>query len=387
MANVTQSLFGFTPQDIQAQRDAEMQKQALQFAKLSPMESARMGLFQGITQLGNAAASALGYEDPQVAQARARQGLLGGLDMNDPESLLKAAQSIQATDPEAALALVNQANDLTGVQTKNAQLKAAAQLEANLRAELAALPDNATPADYEAVVLKYGDPDKILTALTNRQNREADRLSRDERAKAEHALRIQLAQQAGADRRAIAAMNQAFMQQQEANRRADKQANKTLPASLQVKEDEDNAAIDTAQAAVEDISPILSTLKNGQLNLSGFNNIMFKAKAAIGSDDPEVLQYQALQRQLTRFINSTLQLNKGVQTEGDAQRAANELNAAFSANNSKAMTAALEEMVKVNKRAVTNRQNSINRRRKSQGVSPVSGGSILDAADAIINGN
>lgn len=393
MANVTQSLFGFTPQDIQAQRQAELDKRATAFAQLDPMQQAQAGFYRAGSMFGDVAASALGYEDPQVAQARARQGLLGGLDMNDPESLLQAAKSIQATDPEAALALVNQANDLTGVQTKNAQLKAAAQLEANLRAELAALPDNATPAEYEAVVLKYGDPDKILTALTNRQNREADRLSRDERAKAEHALRIQLAQQAGADRRAIAAMNQAFMQQQEANRRADKQANKALPASLQKAEDEDFAAIDTAQGVIEDITPIIGkltpnpTTKKPELDLSRFNNIKFQAQAFFGSDDPEVQNYQELERNLTRFVNESLRLNKGVQTEGDAQRAANEVQAAFSKGSTSSMRRALEELKKINQRAATNRQNSINRRRKSQGVSPVSGGSILDAADAIINGN
>lgn len=117
MANVTQSLFGFTPQDIQAQRQAELDKRATAFAQLDPMQQAQAGFYRAGSMFGDVAASALGYEDPQVAQARARQGLLGGLDMNDPESLLQAAKSIQATDPEAALALVNQANTLQGTQS------------------------------------------------------------------------------------------------------------------------------------------------------------------------------------------------------------------------------------------------------------------------------
>jgi hypothetical protein len=110
MANVTQSLFGFTPQDLQAQRDAEMQKQALQFAKLSPMESARVGLFQGVNQLGNAIGGALGYEDPEMAQARARQGLLGGMDINDPKALRDAAKS--TNDPQVQLFLADRALEI-----------------------------------------------------------------------------------------------------------------------------------------------------------------------------------------------------------------------------------------------------------------------------------
>jgi hypothetical protein len=116
MANVTQSLFGFTPQDIQSQRMAELDKRAASFASLDPMQQAQAGFYRAGSMFGDAAAGALGYEDPQVAQARQRQGLLGGLDLNDPESLLGAARSIQATDPMAAQALVAQATDLASKQ-------------------------------------------------------------------------------------------------------------------------------------------------------------------------------------------------------------------------------------------------------------------------------
>jgi hypothetical protein len=114
--SVTQSLFGITPQSIQNERDAALQQQALQYAQLDPFQSARMGLFQGASQLGTGIAGLMGYEDPEIAQARQRQGMLGGLDMNDPESLLGAAKSIQATDPMAAQALVTQANELASKQ-------------------------------------------------------------------------------------------------------------------------------------------------------------------------------------------------------------------------------------------------------------------------------
>ena len=109
MANVTQSLFGFTPQDIQAQRQAELDKRTAAFAQLTPMQQAQAGFYRAGSMFGDAAAGALGYEDPQVAQARARQGLLGGLDIGDPKALRTAAAN---ADPETANLLISRAMEL-----------------------------------------------------------------------------------------------------------------------------------------------------------------------------------------------------------------------------------------------------------------------------------
>jgi hypothetical protein len=104
--SVTQSLFGMTPQAIQAQRAAELQQQALRFAQLTPMQQAQMGLFQAGSQLGTGLAGLMGYEDPEIAQAKARQGLLSGLDASDPQALRAAARN---SDPETANLLITRA--------------------------------------------------------------------------------------------------------------------------------------------------------------------------------------------------------------------------------------------------------------------------------------
>jgi hypothetical protein len=130
--SVTQSLFGITPQSIQAQRDADMQQQALAFARLSPMESARMGLFQGVNQLGNAFGQLTGVEDPEIAQARQRQGMLGGLDVSDPNALRQAAKN---ADPQTASLLVTRAMEL---EKGSADIEAAQALTAQRNREVAA---------------------------------------------------------------------------------------------------------------------------------------------------------------------------------------------------------------------------------------------------------
>jgi hypothetical protein len=129
--SVTQSLFGITPESIMQERSAAANRQAMDFARLDPFEAARYGLFRGASQLGDVAASAMGYEDPEIARAKARQGMLSGVDLNNPESLLAKAQSLQATDPMAAQSLVAQANERQSTIT--AQQEAAAKREAEQR--------------------------------------------------------------------------------------------------------------------------------------------------------------------------------------------------------------------------------------------------------------
>lgn len=109
MANVTQSLFGFTPQEIQAQRDAELDKRTTAFAQLTPMQQAQAGFYRAGSMFGDAISSSLGYEDPEMAQARARQGLLGGLDIGDPNALRTAAAN---ADPQTANLLISRALEL-----------------------------------------------------------------------------------------------------------------------------------------------------------------------------------------------------------------------------------------------------------------------------------
>lgn len=107
MANVTQSLFGFTPQDIQAQRAAELDKRTAAFAQLTPMQQAQASFYRAGSMFGDAAAGALG--DPQMEQAQARQGLLGGLDIGDPQALRTAAAN---ADPQTANLLISRAVEL-----------------------------------------------------------------------------------------------------------------------------------------------------------------------------------------------------------------------------------------------------------------------------------
>jgi hypothetical protein len=401
--SVTQSLFGITPESIMQERSAAANRQALDFARLDPFEAARYGLFRGASQLGEGLTSAMGYEDPEIARAKARQGMLSGVDLNNPESLLAKAQSLQATDPMAAQSLVAQAQGLAQDQAvegraaeKAAMEKNAAMREEKYRQELAELPPDATDADVEKIARKYGKADELLKIAERRQAREIAAKEREERDLRDHRNRIEIAQMNNASKETIAAMNKQFLAQQALMRREDKAAEraaknsgKVLPARLQTAEDDDFSAIDTASSVVADIKPIIENLNTNQLNLNKLNQLKMNTQAFFGSKDPEVLRYQELERNLTRFVNESLRLNKGVQTEGDAQRAAAEYQAAFSKNSTEGMKKALQELEKINNRQIENRKKQVDRRRKAQGVEAYfekSDADVMSAADRILQG-
>jgi len=98
-----------TPQQYEQQRQAAMEAQALQMAKLSPMEQGQFGIALGAQQLGRAIGGALGGVDPQLQKITQRQQLLGMIDPTNPDSFAPAIQmALQTGDQEAAFLLRNE---------------------------------------------------------------------------------------------------------------------------------------------------------------------------------------------------------------------------------------------------------------------------------------
>ena len=98
-----------SPQQYEQQRQAAMEAQALQQARLSPMEQGQYGIALGAQQLGRAIGGALGGVDPQLQKITQRQQLLGMIDPSNPNSYAQAIQTaLQSGDQEAAFLLRNE---------------------------------------------------------------------------------------------------------------------------------------------------------------------------------------------------------------------------------------------------------------------------------------
>lgn len=291
-------------------------------------------------------------------------------------------------------------------QTREATAKAGqAEWEAsrykNFSEALSALPADATDDQILGVAVKYGDPKSVLTAVNSRADKEAARKQALEIKQADLAARAEQARQAAQDRLELAKMNNASREEiarimaesraeaariaaesrkEVADLKATLKGEKVLPASLQKAEDADYEAIDSVTNLNDTLKPVIANLggfgdtgEKATLNLGVMKNASMSLKNYLGKSTPESLAYSQLMETKTRIINDSLRLNKGTQTEGDAQRAANEVEAAWAKNDTEATRRALVRLYNINETASKNKQAQIARRRKSQGISAPEG--------------
>lgn len=207
--DIVQSLFGVTPDMYQRQQAALLDKQAMQFAGMDPMQQATYGIFRGANQLGGVLGRALGGEDPELARISLRQQVASQIDYNDPASIQRArTQLAQARDAAGLMqldAVVRQAQESGALvrqrgAAEKASLAQAAKLEldaaqeAKLRSELAALGPTATQEQITAVMSRYGSPDRVLATLQASADREAARIAREDEREKDRLAKIEAAQ-------------------------------------------------------------------------------------------------------------------------------------------------------------------------------------------------
>lgn len=144
-----------------------------------------------------------------------------------------------------------------------------------------------------------------------------------------------------------------------------KQGQKTLPAYAFKAEGED---LDTAMQAVNlsgQVDNQIKSLITNKVDFSPVNKARLATKSFTGSTDPDVLAYNEYNNFMTRLVNESLRLNKGVQTEGDAQRAFKELSSARSTAD---VIRSLEKIRDINAKAAALRNDLVQARRKSSGL-------------------
>lgn len=392
-----------SPEQYRAMQDQQTQREAIQYAGLNPFQRADVSLYTGGKQLGQAIGGLFGMEDPQLRKISMRQQMLTGaggaprINLNDPGSMLRAANLAQEQgDPEFAQYLIGAANDLAkNMADMRAKSATAAKTELSiaqeekLREELGNLGPTPTNEEVLAVVSKYGSPEKIMGVLQATQTAQANREARkeekqlmldqrtqelaDKAAQRErelelaHERRLEELRLRGADAKALQAQRSADKRELEAQRLADKKeardlaaANKPLPAGIQKAEDAD---YDAAQAAInlaKDADKYLTSIKSGNIKFGIKDKISIAARSALGSSDPDVVARNDFERFKTTLVNESLRLNKGTQTEGDAARAAKELQAAESAADA---GKAIQTLRDLNARRAGDYKTSIERRR------------------------
>jgi len=138
--------------------------------------------------------------------------------------------------------------------------------------------------------------------------------------------------------------------------------NVQLPAAIQKQEDEDYDRGQTAINIASDSNRYINSIRSGAIPFGAGSSTMASVRGALGSNDPSVINKKDFEAFKVRLVNESLRLNKGTQTDSDAKRAVDELQAANSATGA---AKAINTLMEINLRAANDAQNSIIRRRRN----------------------
>lgn len=435
-----------SPEDYQMRQQQAQQDRALQFAQLNPFEKASYGIYQGAGQLAGAGAQLFGLQDPQLQKISMRQQILTGgggmppVNLNDPQSMIRAAKDMFRFDPEFAQGLIVAANELNkniaDIQAKTAtaaKTQSEIDRENQYRQAIAALPPDATEADRLAVVSKFASADKSLTLLERAEEKKALRTAREQELadRAEqrrqelvdkaaersreleltHQRRLEELERRGADAKELQKQRAADKRESDAQRAADKRAAdaqrladkreakalieaskppKTLSAALQKEEtgnleniDKYDAQLKALDAPIKNLTPDPKT-KKPALDLGLGKNFWNSLVNRYGSSTPESRAYEELKSAVDTAVNLQVSAEKGVQTNADVIRFREALIAASGGNDTETTRQALIRFRDAIKADKESKIKLIESRRKSQGVEPYfsSGGSrVIDFND------
>jgi hypothetical protein len=333
-------------------------------------------------QLGSGIGQLFGVQDPQLRMISQRNALARQIDPNDPNSYMTVANlAAQGGDPQFAMSLAaagqTALKDLASRRASFAtaqKAELATQQEMELRAALSKLGPNATSEQILGVVAQYGSPDKVLAVLQGSADKAENRAARVLEQDLNRQQQIQLqqerldaqleaARQRGADQRQLIQMQIEGRRQLAdfaAGLKSAEKTTKPLPSYLAKGEEEDYGTATAASNLASDANNFIGRIKTGEIKFGLKDKASIRARQVFGSSDPDVIAREDYDKFLKVLTNESLRLNKGTQTEGDAVRAAKELE---SSESPEAAAAAMRRLVEINVRRVQNASDEISRRR------------------------
>jgi hypothetical protein len=164
MAEVVNSLFGITPESLQADRDAALQAQALQYAKLDPFQRATAAIYSGANRLGGAVGGMLGAQDPEMMRITQRRTLLQETQPTDAKGWSDLGSKLmQSGDVQGAQEAYAKAQAFTKAAAEAAKLQSEIEKNKSEAAKNLRIPtptDTRTTEEKNAVAyaLTKGEP-------------------------------------------------------------------------------------------------------------------------------------------------------------------------------------------------------------------------------------
>lgn len=162
-------------------------------------------------------------------------------------------------------------------------------------------------------------------------------------------------------------------------------AKKPMPAAALRLQQDAVDAIGTAGALNADLGAIADQLTDKKLPLGLVDNMWSRTKNFTGYSDEGSKNFASFQATLEKLRNDSLRLNKGVQTEGDSQRAWDELLANI--NDEDLVLQRIEEIKRINDRGALLQQMNLDNIRSNYGHDPLDLSAIEKPPPALNGGS
>lgn len=150
-------------------------------------------------------------------------------------------------------------------------------------------------------------------------------------------------------------------------------------------ETDDLKDVQLAGGIASDLDSFGKKIDTGKMTLGLAANLGSKAELALGMANQNAKEIGSFRTSLEKLRNDSLRLNKGVQTEGDAIRAWNEL--FQNINDQGFVRKRIDEIKQINRRAQAQRIMLINDRRELSGYDPIDENKYLNQPSAYENSN
>lgn len=303
-------------------------------------------------------------EVAQYARRKAGSPAMAPATPNDDEG--NAMPNVAGSAPDPVGAVTSAMTSRNPMLQKLGAMDFQAQQQDKTRAD-----DRAFRAAESAENRAARMQERVLMLDSAAQNAALSREERAVRAKEAADLRRELATMSDATRRDMASQNAALRRDSMAAADAARQQKNTpkLPTPALKLQQEEMDAIGTASSISADLDALNKQITGGELNLGPVANVVSQGRNALGLSDDNSQNFASFKASIEKIRNDSLRLNKGVQTEGDAIRAMNEIMANL--NDPGVVSKRLSELKKINERAVNLRKNNIDVIRSNYGVDPL----------------
>ncbi len=156
---------------------------------------------------------------------------------------------------------------------------------------------------------------------------------------------------------------------------------KPMPTSALKLQKEEVEAIGLSGQINADLGALVGQIDQGDLELGPVKNYLMAGQNAVGMSSEVSRNYASFKSTLEKLRNDSLRLNKGVQTEGDAQRAWKEIVANM--NDVELVKERLQEVQAINQRAADLRKVNLDIVRQNYGYPALESDEIFNQPAAI----